>query len=82
MFAPKHQNLIVKDASRSPLPVYEGTPSIWHLADILIWLREEKTYIIDDTLLEITKINMKFNIARIWRKLELDIQKNIETLII
>lgn len=76
------RNLIVKDAPRSPLPVYEGTPSIWHLADILIWLREEKTYSINDSLLEIAKINMSFNVARSWQKLELDIQDSIKILVI
>jgi hypothetical protein len=76
------RNLIVKDAPRSPLPVYEGTPSIWHLADILIWLREKKTYSINDSLLEIAKINMSFNVARSWQKLELDIQDSIKNLVI
>ena len=75
------RNLIVKGESKSPLPVYEGTPSIWHLAEILIWLKEEKTYLIDDSLLEIAKTNMDFNIARSWQKVEPDIQENIMTLV-
>jgi hypothetical protein len=62
------RNLMVKSEPRSPLPVYEGIPSIWHLAEILIWLREDKTYSIDDSLLEIAKINMDFNVARSWKK--------------
>lgn len=76
------RNIIVKGAPRSPLPVYEGTPSIWHLADILIWLREEKTYAIDDSLLEIAKTNMNLNIARSWQRLELKLQEDIKALVI
>ncbi|MEI6329738.1 MAG: DNA-binding protein [Pseudanabaena sp. ELA645] len=76
------RNLLVKDQSKSPLPVYEGTPSIWHLADILIWLREEKTYSIDDSLLEIAKINMNFNVARSWQKVAPDLQANIRDLVV
>jgi hypothetical protein len=38
------RNLIFNGDTRSPSPVYEGTPSIWHLAKILTWLREAKTY--------------------------------------
>jgi hypothetical protein len=38
------RNLIFNGDTRSPSPVYEGTPSIWHLAEILTWLREDKTY--------------------------------------
>jgi hypothetical protein len=75
------RNLIFKGESRSPSPVYEGTPSIWHLADILTWLREDKTYSIDDSLLEVAKINMEFNIARKWRELDSDIQAKIEALV-
>jgi hypothetical protein len=75
------RNLIFKDQSRSPLPVYEGTPSIWHLAEILIWLKEDKTYKIDDILLEIAQINMNFNIARSWQRIEPRIQENIKFLV-
>lgn len=62
------RNLIVKGESKSPLPVYEGTPSIWHLAEILTWLKIEKNQPIDDVLLEVTKTNMNLNIARQWQK--------------
>jgi hypothetical protein len=75
------RNLIVKDAPRSPLPVYEGTPSIWHLADILNWLGEEKTYAIDNSLLEISQINMNFNMARSWQRLDSELQENIKDLL-
>jgi len=75
------RNLIVKSELRSPLPVYEGTPSIWHLAEILIWLKEEKTYSIDNSLLEIAKTNMEFNIAKSWQKVEPELQKNIMALV-
>jgi hypothetical protein len=75
------RNLIVKSEPRSPLPVYEGTPSIWHLAEILIWLREDKTYSIDNSLLEIAKTNMEFNIAKSWQKVEPELQKNIMALV-
>jgi hypothetical protein len=52
------------------------------LADILIWLREEKTYSIDDSLLEIAKINMNFNVARSWQKIAPELQANIKALVV
>ncbi len=76
------RNLIVRSEGSSPLPVYEGTPSIWHLAEILIWLRKEKTYAIDDSLLEVAKTNMNFNIARSWQKVEPGLQNSIKALVI
>ncbi|WP_404789058.1 DNA-binding protein [Altericista sp. CCNU0014] len=75
------RNLIVKGEPKSPLPVYEGTPSIWHLAEILLWLKEDKMYSIDDSLLEVAKINMDFNIARGWHKINPDLQESIMTLV-
>lgn len=75
------RNLIINSESRSPLPIYEGTPSIWHLAEILIWLKEEKMYSIDDSLLEVSKTNMDFNIARGWQKLDPALQENIMALV-
>jgi len=41
------RKLIVASAPRTLFPVYEGTPSIWHLAEILAWLQEAKTYSIE-----------------------------------
>jgi hypothetical protein len=75
------RNVILNDRSRSPLPVYEGTPSIWHLSEVLAWLKEDKTYTIDEALLEVSRINMNFNIARNWRKIEPTLQENIKALV-
>jgi len=47
----------------------------------LIWLKEDKTYSIDDSLLEIAKTNMDFNIARSWKKVEPDLQEDIMALV-
>lgn len=75
------RKLIVTSEPRSPLPVYEGTPSVWHLAEILAWLREAKSYSIDESLTEVAKINMDVNIARSWQKVELTSQKRIKSLV-
>jgi hypothetical protein len=75
------RNLIFNGETRSPFPIYEGTPSIWHLSEILIWLKEDKIYSIDDALLEVAKINMEFNLARKWRKVEPSLQENIKALV-
>jgi hypothetical protein len=76
------RKLIVTDELRSPLPVYEGKPSIWHLAEILIWLREVKMYSIDDALIEIAKTNMNLNIVKSWQKVEPSFPENIQDLVV
>jgi hypothetical protein len=75
------RKLIVTNDPKSPIPVYEGTPSIWHLSEILVWLKEAKTYSIDETLMEIAKMNMDVNIAKSWQKVEPNFQKDIKTLV-
>ncbi|MEA5419887.1 DNA-binding protein [Spirulina sp. CCNP1310] len=74
------RKLIVESEPRSLLPIYEGTPSIWHLAEILAWLREFKTYSIDDSLMEIAKANMDINIAKSWQKVAPTAQEKIQRL--
>lgn len=75
------RKLIVTNEPLAPIPVYEGTPSIWHLAEILIWLRRTKKYAIDDGLIEVAKINMNINLANSWQKVEPHLQENIKALV-
>ncbi|MBW4665096.1 MAG: DNA-binding protein [Chroococcus sp. CMT-3BRIN-NPC107] len=75
------RNLIVNSEQQSPPPVYEGTPSIWHLGEILRWLREVKRYSIDDSLLEVAETTMNLNIARSYQKIDPGFQENIKSLV-
>ncbi|MDJ0694269.1 DNA-binding protein [Mastigocoleus sp. MO_188.B34] len=75
------RKLIITNEPKAPFPVYEGTPSIWHLAEILIWLREVKKYAINDALIEVAKINMNINLANSWQKVEPNLQENIKALV-
>jgi hypothetical protein len=45
-------------------PVHEGTPTIWHLATVLDWLKNRANYEIDDGLWEVAKTNRLLNLAR------------------
>jgi hypothetical protein len=74
------RNLSIKSNSKFPIPVYEGTHSIWHLAEILIWLREDRTHSIDDALLDVAQTNMNINIATSWQKILPDTQESIKAL--
>jgi hypothetical protein len=75
------RNLIVNSDGQSPLPVYGGTPSIWHLGEILRWLRAVKMYSIDDSLLEVTETTMNINIVRSYQKIEPGLQENIKSVV-
>jgi hypothetical protein len=80
-YTPQHiRNLTIESNSKFPIPVYEGTHSIWHLAEILIWLREDRRHSIDDALLDIAQTNMNINIATSWQKIPPDTQESIKGL--
>ncbi len=73
-------NLALESNSKFPIPVYEGTHSIWHLAEILVWLREDRTRSINDALLDIAQTNMNINITTSWQKIPFDTQESIKAL--
>ncbi len=73
------RNLIVKGEPKSPSPIYGGTPSLWHLSDILHWLSEEKNYPIASSLLELAKVNKNLNIAKDWQTVDSDQKLEIKS---
>ncbi|MDA3937679.1 MAG: DNA-binding protein [Actinomycetota bacterium] len=57
------RKLLVSCGADAPLPVHEGSSSIWHLAHVLTWLRDAKQYQIDDELVDLANTNMQLNSA-------------------
>lgn len=52
--------LIGWDAS-IPVPVHCGSVIVWHLCDVLLWLRDQKGYDIDAGLIEVSRAAMMVN---------------------
>ena len=48
-------------AENAPRPVHGGNPALWHLADVLKWLKVEKNYEIDETMLAVAELMMPLN---------------------
>jgi hypothetical protein len=75
------RKLTMTHAATFPAAVHEGTPSLWHLASILAWLREDQKRQVDAELLEVAQANMAFNIAREVRRLPgASLPKELESL--
>jgi hypothetical protein len=64
------RKLMINNQASFPLPIHEGSSAIWHLANVLDWLKEGKAYVIDDDLLDIAKATMQLNIAKETFKLD------------
>ena len=47
-----------------PSPVHEGKTSLWHLTDILSWLKQRGSYQIPQWLTEVAVVTMHVNISK------------------
>lgn len=72
------RKLMVGHGTRFPPPVHEGSSALWHLADVLGWLREKASYEIDENLIQIAISARQVNIAREARQLTAKRQSEIE----
>jgi hypothetical protein len=57
------RKLILASGAPAPVPVHEGKPTIWRLAKVLTWLRDEKRYGVPPHLVEIALATMQANLA-------------------
>lgn len=64
------RKLMINNQASFPPPVHEGSSAIWHLSNVLDWLKEGKGYAIDETLLDLAKATMQLNIAKDTLKLD------------
>ena len=77
------RKLVVQTNSAFPPPVHEGTPTIWHLATVLAWLKNRGSHEIADDLCEVAQANRQFNLAKELRELDLEptVQRDLRHLL-
>lgn len=52
-----------------PVPVHEGSTSLWHLADVLGWLQEKGNYPLAQSIVDIAEVAMQVNTVKAARRL-------------
>jgi hypothetical protein len=62
--------ILIERALDPPPAVHEGTSSLWHLADLLRWLKDSKAYAIDPVLLEVAQTTRLINSVRDFEALQ------------
>jgi hypothetical protein len=62
--------ILIERALDAPPAVHEGTSSLWHLADLLRWLKDSKAYTIDPVLLEVAQTMRLINSVRDFEALQ------------
>ncbi len=75
------RKLVIRSGADFPLPVHEGNPAIWRLSKVLLWLKEKRTYQIDESLFEIARVSMQCNLLREMSDIDPNISKRFRTLV-
>ena len=52
-----------------PLPVHEGSSTVWHLADMLDWLKVNVAYQLEPATLDVAKTTKQINLAKQARQI-------------
>lgn len=76
------RKIMINHGSTFPAPLHEGNSTVWHLAKVLLWLREMGTYQIEDRLIDVAKTNMQFNILKEMSDLEPTLHHNMRELVL
>jgi len=63
------RKLMLAHPENFPVPVHEGSASIWHLADILDWLQTRGNYRLAQGMRELAQAAMQVNLAKETRRL-------------
>jgi hypothetical protein len=75
------RKLILACDAPAPAPVHEGRPTIWRLAKVLAWLRDEKRYGVPPELMEVAVATMQANLAVQARDIDRDAQRELSGLL-
>lgn len=64
-----------------PLPVHEGSATVWHLADMLEWLKTKVAYQIEPTTLAVAQATKQINLAKLARQITPHINGEVNLLV-
>ncbi|PMS16177.1 DNA-binding protein [Trinickia dabaoshanensis] len=76
------RKLMLAHASRFPLPVHEGSASVWHLSDVLVWLTGRGAYSINSGLVDVAKATKQVNLAKEARQIEPRLNRQLALLVV
>lgn len=63
------RKLMIGNPATFPVAVHEGSQALWHLRPVLAWFAENQKRSIDRSLIEVSEVTMKVNIAKETRRL-------------
>lgn len=75
------RKLMLANRESFPAPVHEGSASIWHLAEVLVWLKEKGSYMFERAVMETAQATLEVNLAKAARRLPSKAARDLERLI-
>ncbi len=75
------RKLMLAHPGSFPVPVHEGSASIWHLADVLTWLQAKGSYSLARDVLEVSQVTLQVNLAKEGRRLSHSAFDELEALV-
>ncbi len=58
------RKLMLAHRATFPMPVHDGSTSLWHLAEVLDWLQARRNYGIDPGVLDVARVTLEVNVAK------------------
>jgi predicted DNA-binding transcriptional regulator AlpA/predicted nucleotidyltransferase len=58
------RKLMTNHSTTFPIPLHEGSVSIWHLADILDWLQAKGGYLLEQSVIDVAHVTKKINASK------------------
>jgi predicted DNA-binding transcriptional regulator AlpA len=58
------RKLMLNNFASFPVPIHEGSASIWHLTDVFAWLQSKQLYDLDESMIEVARITKQVNLAK------------------
>ncbi|MDH6148447.1 MULTISPECIES: helix-turn-helix transcriptional regulator [Paraburkholderia] len=75
------RKLMLNNAIDFPLPVHEGSASVWHLADVLEWLTARGGYEIDIGVADVARLAKQINLTKEARQIEPRVSRQLSNLV-
>lgn len=75
------RKLMLAHSGSFPAPVHEGGASIWHLAEVLTWLDAKGGYVLEQSLLEVSKVTLQVNLAKEAQRLPVTAVRELALLV-
>ncbi|MGE8469418.1 hypothetical protein D3C81_685530 [compost metagenome] len=62
------RKLMLAHSHSFPAPIHEGSTSLWHLAEVLIWLQARGSYAIGPETLDLARVAMTVNVSSAYER--------------